>query len=123
MKAIHDSGGRLLAGSDTPEWFHTYGWGLHRELGAFVAAGLTPHQALRTATRNAAEYLRMLDEWGTIEPGKRADFLLLAADPLADIANTTRIDGVALGGRWMPRAELDRLIARGRRAIDGAAGK
>lgn len=121
VKAIHDSGGRILAGSDTPEWFHAYVWGLHRELEALVQAGLTPYQALVAATRNPAEFLAQTSEWGTLEPGKRADFVLLSANPLADIRNTMRIDGVAFGGRWFPRAELDRMIAAGTKAINGAA--
>jgi imidazolonepropionase-like amidohydrolase len=116
VKAIADSGGKVLAGSDTPEWFHLYGYGLHRELAALVAAGLTPYQALEAATRNPAEFLEASREWGTIEAGKRADLVLLAADPLADIRNTTRIEGVSMGGRWLDRATLDGMIqAAGRR--------
>ncbi len=69
VKAIVDSGGRIMAGSDTPEWFHMYGWGLHRELQALVRAGLTPYQALEAATKNPAEFLRASAEWGTIEAG------------------------------------------------------
>jgi imidazolonepropionase-like amidohydrolase len=110
VKAIHDSGGRILAGSDTPEWFHAYGFGLHRELQALVAAGLTPWQALEAATRNAADFLGGVHDWGTIEPGRRADLVLLDADPLADIRNTTRIAAVALGGTWMERPDLDRMV-------------
>ena len=120
VKAIADSGGKLLTGSDTPEWFHAYGWGLHRELQAFVEAGLTPYQALTAATRNAAEFLGQSAEWGTIEPGKRADLVMLDADPLADIDNTMRIGGVMVGGRWLARGELDRLIERGADAVGGA---
>ncbi len=121
VRAIHDSGGKILAGSDTPEWFHVYGWGLHRELQALVQAGLTPYQALGTATKNPAEFLGQSADWGTLEPGKRADFVMLDANPLADIANTMRIEAVAVGGRWIPRPELARLIAAGTRAINGAA--
>jgi imidazolonepropionase-like amidohydrolase len=110
VRAIHDSGGRILAGSDSPEWFHEYGFALHRELQAFVAAGLTPYAALATATRNAAEYLGQSRQWGTIEAGKRADLVLLSANPLISIRNTERIEWVAVGGRWMSRAQLDGLI-------------
>lgn len=116
VKAIQDSGGKLIAGSDTPEWFHLYGFGLHRELGALVQAGLTPYEALVTATRNPAEYLGASSAWGTIEPGKRADLVLVSGNPLEDITNTSRIRGVAIGGRWLDRATLDDMIERGARA-------
>jgi imidazolonepropionase-like amidohydrolase len=119
VKAIVDSGGRLLAGSDTPEWFHLYGYALHRELQAYVSAGLTPYQALAAATRDPAEFLGAATETGTIEPGKRADLVLLGADPLEDVRNTTRIEGVAVGGRWLPRAELDAMLARARARLAG----
>jgi len=118
VKAIADSGGKVLAGSDTPEWFHLYGYGLHRELAALVAAGLTPYQALEAATRNPAEFLGASREWGTIEAGKRADLVLLAADPLADIHNTTRIEGVSIGGRWLDRAALDGMIQAATRRLN-----
>lgn len=121
VKAIADAGGKVLAGSDTPEWLHLYGFGLHRELAALVSAGLTPYQALEAATRNPAEFLEADSEWGTIEPGKRADLVLLAADPLEDIRNTTRIDAVSLGGRWMDRPELDRMIADAARRLNPPA--
>ena len=106
VKAIHDSGGKILAGSDTPEWFHAYGWGLHRELQALVEAGLTPYEALAAATRNPAEFLDQSSEWGTLEPGTRADLVLLDANPLEDIGNTMKI--AAVGDR--------RALARARGA-------
>jgi len=112
VKTIADSGGKIMAGSDTPEWFMGYGFTLHRELENLVAAGLTPHQALAAATRNPAEFFHALPEWGTIEPGKRADLVLLSANPLADIRNTTRIEAVSIGGRWLERPALDRLVRR-----------
>ena len=111
VKAIADSGGKIMAGSDTPEWFFGYGWTLHREMESLVAAGLTPYQALAAATRNPAEFLRASKEWGTIEPGKRADLVLISGNPLEDIRNTARIEGVSVGGRWLDKAERDRMIA------------
>jgi hypothetical protein len=115
VKAIADSGGRIMAGSDAPEWFLGYGFTLHRELESLVAAGLTPYQALVAATRTPAEFLGATAEWGTIEVGKRADLVLLSANPLVDIRNTTRIQGVVVGGRWLERPELDQLIRAGSR--------
>jgi imidazolonepropionase-like amidohydrolase len=121
VKAIFNAGGKIMAGSDAPEWFFGYGFTLHRELESLVAAGLSPYQALAAATRNPAEFLHASSEWGTIEPGKRADLVLLAANPLEDIRNTTRIEGVAVGGRWMERPELERLIQNAARRLGGAA--
>jgi imidazolonepropionase-like amidohydrolase len=110
VKAIADAGGKILAGSDAPEWFLGYGFTLHREIENLVHAGLSPYQALAAATRNPAEFLHALAEWGTIEPGKRADLVLLDANPLEDIRNTTRIEGVAIGGRWLDRAQLQQML-------------
>lgn len=110
VKEIVDSGGRVMAGSDTPEWFFTYGYTLHRELESLVSAGLTPYQALEAATSNPARFLKATGEWGTIAAGRRADMLLLSANPLEDIRNTTRIEAVVLGGRWLDRTERDRMI-------------
>lgn len=123
VKAIADSGGKIMAGSDTPEWFFGYGWTIHRELESLVAAGLTPHQALAAATRSPAEFLRASKEWGTIERGKRADLLLLAANPLEDIRNTTRIEAVSVGGRWLDRAERERMIAEAASRLGGGSAQ
>jgi imidazolonepropionase-like amidohydrolase len=84
-----------------------------------VAAGLTPMQALQAATRNAAAFLRSPAAFGTIEAGRRADLVLLRADPLADVRNTRGIEAVMLGGRWLDRAALDTLMAQARQAAHG----
>jgi imidazolonepropionase-like amidohydrolase len=119
-RRIAAAGGRIMAGSDTPEWLMAYGWTLHRELEALVGAGLTPYQALETATRNPAEFLGGSKEWGTIERGKRADLVLIAGNPLEDIRHTARIAGVAVGGRWLEPPQLERLIATASERLDGA---
>jgi imidazolonepropionase-like amidohydrolase len=72
---------------------------LHEELALLVEAGLTPMEALQTATRNPAEYLNKLDSLGTIEKGKLADLVLLDANPLEDIRNTRKIRAVIIGGK------------------------
>jgi imidazolonepropionase-like amidohydrolase len=107
-----------MAGSDSPEWLHVYGYALHRELEALVGAGLTPFQALQAATVHPAAFLGD-KEWGTLEPGKRADLVLLGANPLQDIRNTTRIEAVMRNGRWLDRAALDALRHRGSSAVGG----
>lgn len=113
LKAISDAGGRIMAGSDTPEWFFGYGYTLHRELESLVLAGLTPYQALATATCNPAEFLHAQSEWGTIAVGKRADLVLLSANPLQDIRNTTKIEGVSVGGKWLTKETLQEMIRAG----------
>jgi len=120
VRRIADGGGapRILAGSDTPDLLMVYGFGMHRELEALVRAGLTPFQALAAGTRNAAEFLGAGDAFGTIQPGRRADLVLLDNNPLADIRNTLTISGVMFGGRWLTRTDLDAMLARGRRAIN-----
>ena len=111
IKALHAAGAGLLLGSDAPQVYNVPGFSTHRELEALVAAGLTPYQALETGTRNVARYLGTERETGTVEQGKRADLILLDADPLVDIRNTTRRAGVMVRGRWLPQAEIDRRLA------------
>ena len=110
MKALHDGGVGILLGSDAPQTWNVPGFSIHREIATYVAAGLTPYQALATGTRGVAVHFNTLDRSGTIETGKRADVVLLDANPLQDIANTSRIAGVMIGGRWLPRNELDRRL-------------
>ena len=110
VKAIVDSGGYIMAGSDAPGGLMGYGWTLHRELEMLVDAGLTPLQALAAATRVPARGSAP-SAWGA-RPGRRADLVLLDADPLRDIRNTTRISavmsaaGCSSGARWMRRSSV-----------------
>ncbi len=116
VKALHEAGAGLLLGSDAPQWWNVPGFSALRELEALVAAGLTPYQALETATRNVAVFLGVADRQGTVEVGKRADLLLLDADPLENIANVHRRTGVMIGGRWLSREAIDEGLARIARA-------
>jgi imidazolonepropionase-like amidohydrolase len=111
IKALNDEGAGLLLGSDAPQWFNVPGFALHRELRYLVDAGLTPYQALATGTRNVARFLGTPDDFGTVARGRRADLLLLEADPLADIGNVQRRAGVMLGGRWLPEGEIQAGLA------------
>jgi imidazolonepropionase-like amidohydrolase len=106
----------ILAGTDTPGLFAVPGKSLHEELGLLVAAGLTPRQALHTATTGPADFLESRDSLGTIRVGAYADLVVLDADPLANIANTQRIRSVFARGRYFDRATLDRMIGEGARA-------
>lgn len=108
--ALYEAGAKLMAGSDAPEWMMLYGFTLHRELEHLVEAGLPPYAALETATRNPAEWLGALDTFGTLEVGKRADLLLLDANPLDNIQHTQRIAGVMAQGRWLDKAALQQML-------------
>jgi imidazolonepropionase-like amidohydrolase len=81
----------------------------HRELRELVAAGLSPFDALRTATANPAIVLGAAGEFGIVVPGARADLLLVEGNPLEDVANTERLAGVMIRGRWLDAAELRRM--------------
>jgi len=102
---------KLLAGTDSPAYFVFPGFSLHEELAMLVQAGLTPVQALETATRNPAEFLGRLDSQGTIAVGKNADLVLLDANPLDNIHNTRKIRAVILRGKLLDRPALDQLLS------------
>ncbi|NNE97466.1 MAG: amidohydrolase family protein [Pyrinomonadaceae bacterium] len=109
-KALHDAGGKILAGSDAPEWFLLYGFTLHRELESLSQAGLSNYAVLESTTRNPAEFFGAIDKFGTVEKGKRADLVLLESNPLANIANTKKIAGVMVKGNWLPKDEIDKML-------------
>jgi imidazolonepropionase-like amidohydrolase len=110
--AMFRAGVPFMAGTDTAAGVHIFpGFSLHQELALFVRAGLTPMQALQTATLNPARFLGRLDDMGAVQKGKLADLVLLDANPLDDIENTRRIRGVVLAGRYFGRADLDRMLA------------
>jgi len=102
--AMHRARVRILPGTDAP--VDATNASLHDELGLLVEAGLTPMEALQSATRDAAEFLGKLDTLGTVEPGKFADLVLLDGDPVGDIGNTRRIAAVVVRGRLLTKAEL-----------------
>ena len=108
------AGVKLMAGSDSPEWFLVQGFSIHDELETFVSCGLSPYSALETATRNPAEYLGILKQKATIEVGKDADLILLDKNPLANISNTRSIFAVMIGKKWYPKEELVKLLEEAR---------
>jgi len=110
VAALHRAGVTMLAGTDAPMPGVYPGYALHEELALLVEAGLDPAEALRAATLAPARFLGIEADAGSITVGKRADLVLLDADPLADIRNTRRIDAVLLGGRVLRRADLDNLL-------------
>lgn len=107
----------LLAGTDTPNPYCFPGFSLHDELARLVESGLTPMEALQAATLNPARYFDRLKDLGTVQPGKLADLVLLDANPLQDIHNTTKIRAVFANGRFYDRAALDRFLSDAERAV------
>ena len=112
LKALSDGGVTILFGTDAPQEFSVPGFSIHREMQANVAAGLTPYEVLRSATKNVGEYLKAKDTFGLVAPGHRADLVLLEANPLTDIANVAKRAGVMLRGRWLPESELQAGLAK-----------
>lgn len=108
--ALHRAGVKLLAGTDTLDGYVLPGLSLHQELEWMVAAGLTPLEALQTATRNPAQFLGKSTATGTIARGKDADLLLLEADPLVAIRNTQRIHTVILKGQVISPQRRQQLL-------------
>ena len=110
---LAEAGIPILAGTDAGylNSFNYPGEGLHEELERYVEAGLTPQQALVSATITGPAFLGHSDRYGTLAKGKTADILILAANPLRDIKATRAIAGVVLHGQWLDRAALDALLA------------
>jgi hypothetical protein len=106
LKALHDGGVRILLGSDAPQRFSVPGFSIQREMKRMADAGMKPYDILRSGTYSVGLYLKDKDSFGTIEVGKRADLILLDANPLDDISNIARRSGVMVRGRWLPEGEI-----------------
>ncbi|MBA3557167.1 MAG: amidohydrolase family protein [Gemmatimonadaceae bacterium] len=110
LKALHNGGVRVLMGTDAPQQFSVPGFSLHRELADMRKAGLSPYQILESGTRNVGAYFSAKDDFGTVAKGKRADLVLVDANPLENIGNLERRSGVMVRGRWLPEAEIRRRL-------------
>jgi imidazolonepropionase-like amidohydrolase len=108
---MHARGVPIGAGTDTPIFISVPGYSLHSELQLLVRAGLSPLEAIRSATVRPAEFFSLQNEMGTIDVGKRADLVLLDANPLENIANTKRIAAVVSKGKLLTRNELSELVS------------
>jgi imidazolonepropionase-like amidohydrolase len=86
VRRVHERGGLVVTGTDPVSPKIVPGYGVHAEMANFVRAGLTPLEAISTATRNGAVALGLGEEIGTVEPGKRADLVVVRGDPASDIA-------------------------------------
>jgi imidazolonepropionase-like amidohydrolase len=108
---MHRAGVPFMAGTDSaPGVYIIPGFSLHDELANFVEAGFTPMEALQVATSNPAKFLDAESSFGSVEPGKTADLVLLNANPLDDIRNTQKIAAVVANGRLFDRAALDEIL-------------
>jgi imidazolonepropionase-like amidohydrolase len=121
-RSMHAAGVQMMAGSDSLDPFNFPGSSLHEELKLLTDAGLTPMQALQAATAGPAKFLSASGAggWGTIQPGKIADLVLLDGDPLADIANTRKICAVVVRGKFFDRTALDRMLTDAQAAAAAA---
>lgn len=108
--ALHEKRAGLLAGTDAYKLNITPGFSLLEELKYFVEAGLSPYEAIRAATSDAAKFLGKEAEFGTIAVGRRADLILLSANPLDDIGNVAKRNGVLLHGLWLSEQDLQRQL-------------
>jgi len=109
ISILHNSGAKLLAGTDAPQPVLLYGHSLHKELQYFVEAGLTPYEALKTATVNPAEFLG-LDDQGKIKKGYLAEMVILKENPLTDIQNTLSIEGYVSANNYMDKQKMKELL-------------
>jgi Amidohydrolase family len=112
VSVLHGHGAGLLLGTDTFKLNVVPGFSAQHELELFVEAGLSPFEALQTGTINAARALHEEEQFGTVDVGKRADLILLDADPLADVHNMAKRAGVMLRGHWYSKHELAARLAR-----------
>lgn len=112
LRALHEGGVKILMGTDSPQQFSVPGFSSHRELLFMRDAGMSPYEILKSGTVNVGQYFAKKDSFGTIESGKRADLVLLNANPLTDIRNVEKIEGVMVRGRWFSRKDLDERLAK-----------
>ena len=110
LKALRDAGVRIVFGTDAPQVFNVPGFSIHREMTIMASAGMTPFEILASGTRNAAEHFGS-EEFGQVAVGRRADLVLLEANPLDDLANMARRAGVMVRGRWLPETEIQARLA------------
>lgn len=112
VKKLYDAGAGLLLGTDSMDPYVVPGFAVHEELKLLVEAGLTPFEAIKTGTVNAARFLEPSDQFGTVGVGKRADLLLVESNPLENIESVKKQSGVMVRGEWIPREQIQELLNR-----------
>ena len=111
LQAMHEGGVPIVLGTDSPQIFSVPGFSVHHEMALWVDIGMTPYDVLEAGTRRVAEYFDALDDFGAIEIGRRADLLLLTANPVDDVANVARRAGVMVNGNWWPENRIQERLA------------
>ncbi len=106
----HNAGVRIIVGTDGGDSFVYPGFSVHDELKELVKAGLTPLQAIQAATLHSAEFLSLQNSFGSIQVGKKADFILLKHNPLVNIENTQDIKAVVYRGEYLNTDKLNSLL-------------
>lgn len=114
VNKVHNAEIEIMAGTDSPIALLTPGQSLHEELAMLVKAGLTPLEAIKTATINPAKYFNLENELGLIQEGMWADMVLLDANPIENIENTKTIHAVIKNGKYFDRNELQTILKRAR---------
>lgn len=112
LRALREGRCKFLLGTDSPQVFSVPGFSIYREIPIWIQAGFRPHEIIQAGSRNVAEYFGATAEFGTIEKGRRADLVLLDANPLADAANFSKRAGVMVRGRWLPEKEIQERLAK-----------
>jgi len=118
VRDMHQAGVMFMTGTDLSGAYVFAGFSVHHEMELLVQAGLSPYESLQAATRNPALFLGESKDWGTVESGKLANLVLLSANPLLDIRNSQKIDGVVLLGRYLSRGDLRSLLAKAEAAAN-----
>lgn len=104
--ALHSAGVGVLLGSDAPQQFNVPGFSIHREMTRMTDAGMSSYDIIKSGTTNVGQYFKTQDDFGTVAVGKRADLILLDANPLEDLANLQRQAGVMVRGQWLTQSEI-----------------
>jgi len=111
LAEMNKAGVKILMGTDAPQLFSVPGFSIHRELPYMEAAGMTNFEILRSGTKNVGDYFANEDQFGTIEEGMRADFILMDGNPLQDLSHIRNHSGVMVNGRWLSREMIDDKLA------------
>ena len=110
LAALHEGGANIALGTDSPQIFSVPGFAMYHEMALYAEVGMTPYEVLEIGTRRPAEYFDAADQFGTIAVGRRADLILLEANPADDIGSVRNRVGVMVNGQWIPADEIERRL-------------